>query len=70
MYIQKSLFSHFEGCIRILICSNVSHQEVEDFNEILNCLLDSELITMQNAYSQLSKMIWCSSQNQKVSSVS
>lgn len=57
MYIQKSfLFSHFEGCIRILvgcirilIYSNVSHQEVEDFNEILNYLLDSELITMQNA---------------------
>lgn len=40
MYIQNSfLFSHFESCIRIDIYSNiVSHQEVEDFNEILNYL--------------------------------
>ena len=38
------LFSHFKGCIRIDIHTNIlSHQEIEDFNEILNYLQYSEL---------------------------
>ena len=63
MCIQFSfLFSHFRAVIRIDIHSNsMSHQKIEDFNEILNYLQYSELTNAIMSICSFKKMIWCGS---------
>lgn len=63
MCIQFSfIFSHFRADFRIDIHSNsMSHQKIEDFNEILNYLQYSELTNAITSICSFKKVIWCSS---------
>lgn len=61
------LFSHFRAVIRIDIHSNsMSHQKIEDFNEILNYLQYSELTNAIMSICSFKKTIWYNSEKKGI----